>query len=584
MRVRTPAAAALLGVLAAAALAAGQTAPPPTIVVLPFDTPRQDTRLSWLSEGAALLLSEMLDAGGDPAAAREERLSAFERLQIPPLASLSRASSIKVGLTLGVTSVVIGGIESASTPPRAERSAGTTAGADITVRARVIRLDSGRLLPEVRAAGPLGDLYGVFARLSAALHEGSGLDDARWGPRLHPNALDDARWGPRLHPNALDDARWGPRLPPTPPVFELYVKGLIAETPSTSLALFEQVLKAAPGYDPARVSLWQAHTDAGDHARALSAVSAIEPQSRRSREGRFLSALSLIHLARWDEALQVLRALQAGRPAATVANAIGVVELRRAAISVPGRATYYFSQASELDPADGDVFFNLGYAYWLERDARAAIYWLREAVRRNPADGDAHFVLAAALQQTGAAAESVRERELASRLSSKYAAWTSRPSGPAGDVVPRGLERLHEALAPSAARMDAMMSTSEQRDQEALARFHLEAGRRAVERETDREAIQELRRALYLSPYMAEAHLLLGRLYLRGGRTQEAIDALKIALWSGVTAAAHVALAEAFVAAGDRAAAKVEVDRALELDPKSVEAQQLRARLGGPPW
>jgi hypothetical protein len=44
----------------------------------------------------------------------------------------------------------------------------------------------------------------------------------------------------------------------------------------------------------------------------------------------------------------------------------------------------------------------------------------------------------------------------------------------------------------------------------------LDAG--AFERETDREAIQEVRRALCLAPYMAEAHLLVGRLDLRGGR------------------------------------------------------------------
>ena len=92
----------------------------------------------------------------------------------------------------------------------------------------------------------------------------------------------------------------------------------------------------------------------------------------------------------------------------------------------PGRATYYFSQASELDPADGDLFFNLGYAYWLDKDPQAAIYWLREAVRRDPGDGDAHFILGVALQQTGATAEAARERELATRLSSKYAEWEAK--------------------------------------------------------------------------------------------------------------------------------------------------------------
>ena len=144
-----------------------------------------------------------------------------------------------------------------------------------------------------------------------------------------------------------------------------------------------------------------------------------------------------------------------------------------------------------------------------------------------------------------------------------------------------GLERLHEELMPSRAGFDAIIITAGQRDQGNLAAFHVDAGRRAFEREADREAIQELRRALYLSPYLAEAHLLLGRLYLRGGRAAEAVEALKIALWSEETVAAHLALAEALLQIEEGAAARLEVERALALDPKSAEALALKARLGG---
>jgi predicted Zn-dependent protease len=308
-------------------------------------------------------------------------------------------------------------------------------------------------------------------------------------------------------------------------------------------------------------------------------VSAMRPESRYAREGRFRRALSLMHLKRFDDALVVLRAMQSEEPSATVSNAIGVAELRKSTVIQPGRATYYFSQASELDPADGDLFFNLGYAYWLDRDPKAAIYWLREAVRRDPGDGDAHFILGVALQQTGSTAEATRERELATRLSSKYAGWEKAAAG--GDPVPRSLERLHEELLPTRARVDTMITAAGQREQENLATFHLDAGRRAFERETDREAIQELRRALYLSPYLAEAHLLLGRLYLRGGRPAEAVEALKIALWSEETVAAHVSLAEAFLQIQDQAAARAEIDRALAIDPKSSEALALKAKIGG---
>ena len=523
-------------IIAAPAAVHAQTPQPAAVVVLPFDNPTQEARLAWMREGAAILLSEMLTNSGEVVIDREERLQAFDRLQLPAGATLSRASVIKVGQVVAA-SLVVGGTIS-------------TQGDQLIARARGVRIDTGRLLPEVEASGPLTDLYAVFARLAQQVR----------GSSVTPSPVSD-------------------RLPPTPQVFELYVKGLVAETPSTALAFLEQALKAAPQFDRARIAIWDLHSEASDHLKALDAVTPIRPTSRFSRDGRFRQSLSQINLKRWDAALETLRALQKEAASAPVSNAIGVAEMRRATTPQPGRAAYYFLQASELDPSDGDFFFNLGYAYWTDKDPKASIYWLREAVRRDPGDGDAHFILGVALQQAGSTSEAARERELAARLSSKYAEWQARAAG--GDPVPKGLERLHEELLPSRARVDNIITTAGQREQENLAAFHLDAGRRAFEREADREAIDELRRALFLSPYLAEAHLLLGRLYLRGGRPAEAVAALKIALWSEATVAAHVSLAEALLQVQDQAAARIEIDRALALDPKSPEALALKAKLGG---
>ncbi len=507
------------------------------ILVVPFENAGGDSQRIWLREGVALLLTDALAGNGETTIGRDERLRAFDRLQIPALASLSRASVIKVGQTVGAAAVILGSVEGSD--------------AEITLKARIIQLESGRLSPEIAAKGPATDLFGVVAQLAAGLRPGQ--------PK--PGAT--------------------PWRPPSHRAFELYVKGLIAEAPAAQVRFFDQALRDAPAYESARLALWQVHTDGGEHQRALAVVSSSGGR-KPTREARFLAALSQIQLKKFDEALLALRDLQNELPAAAVANAIGVLELRRSAVVQPGRATYYFSQATELDEGDGDLFFNLGYSYWLERDARAAIYWLREAVRRDPADGDAHFILGTALQQTGASSEAARERELALRLSSKYAAWEAKAAG--GDPTPRGLERLHDDLANASARADAHVMTAGQREQDDLARFHLEAGRRALDRDADREAELELRRALFLSPYLADAHTLLGRLYLRGGRADEAIEALKIAIWSDETAATHVLLAEAYLQAHDTAAARTEVDRALALDPNSAEAQRVRAKLAGGPW
>jgi tetratricopeptide (TPR) repeat protein len=91
-----------------------------------------------------------------------------------------------------------------------------------------------------------------------------------------------------------------------------------------------------------------------------------------------------------------------------------------------------------------------------------------------------------------------------------------------------------------------------------------------------------LQRAIYLSPYQAEAHTLVGRIYLRSGQTHDAIDAFKIALWSEESAAGHVALGEAYLQAHNIDAARREARRALEMVPGLTEASTLLERASQP--
>jgi tetratricopeptide (TPR) repeat protein len=150
--------------------------------------------------------------------------------------------------------------------------------------------------------------------------------------------------------------------------------------------------------------------------------------------------------------------------------------------------------------------------------------------------------------------------------------------------VPKGLERIknNEVELPHARRIDTRISETGQRDQQQLAVFYLDRARRLSQEARDREAIAELDRALYLSPYLAEGHLLLGGLHLRNGRVRDAINALKISLWSAPTAEGHTLLAEAYMQVKDAGEARAEAQRALALDPSSVEAQRLLDVLKSP--
>ena len=513
-----------------------QAAPIPAVrvLVMPFENVTREGRLFWLTEAAAVLLTDDLNALGAGAIARMERQQAFERLQVPPAAVLTSATVIRIGQLVGATQVVVGSLQM-------ENDA-------LVIRARSIALDTGRVSLDVTERGPLPELFATFERIAR---------------RMAP-------------PSDASSADVEKQHPPVA-VFEAFIKGLLAETPDTAVSYLRAALAGQPSFDRARLALWDVYDEQGDHTRALAAVVSVAGDSPWFRRASFLAGLSQLYLKKFDEAFATFKALADAELSPVLLNNIGVVQLRRGG-STPsgGQPEYFFNKAAEADPDDEDVLFNLGYAYWLNRDPQAAIYWLREAVRRNPADADAHFVLAAALATANNASEAARERELARRLSDAYA-----PSKrPGGDVVPKGLERIKPDVAlPHARQLGTQLASSEQRSNEELARFHLERGQRLFQQENDRDALVELNHAIYLSPYLGDAHLLMGRSLLRTGRVHEAIDAFKIAIWSAESADAHAALGEAYRQAKDVAAARVEAERALVLDPASVEAKQLLARL-----
>ena len=532
------------------ALAAGQVHPAPItpspvarILVVPFDNTQRETRLTWLGEASAMLLADELNARGLSAITRDERVQAFDQLHLPIAASLSRATVIKVGQLLGASEVIAGSF-------RLE-------GDELIVDAHTIRIEVGRLESPITERAPLKDFFGVYDRLARRLSGGA----RRTGPAVSP---------------------------PPPGAFENYIKGLLAESAATQATFLETAITESAGFDQARLALWDVRNEQGDHSAALAAVKPVPATSPFASRAQLRIGLSLLELKDYPGAAGTFtklidpQILKTTTPApahlAPVLNDLAIVQLRRGASADAGSAVYYLTRATDADPEQVDYQFNLGYAYLLDRNSKAALYWFREALRRDVADADAHYLLARALQATGSEVEAARERDLARQLSSRYEGVERNPRD-----VPAGLERLRMDLdAPGAVRPGLAIANSAQRDQRELAGFHLDRGRRLFEKEQDREAMIELRRAVYLSPYEAGAHLLMGRIHLRAGRPEDAIDALKISIWSDDSVPARIALAEAYVASKNPAAARTELQRALALDPSSSEAKRLLETIRAP--
>jgi Tfp pilus assembly protein PilF len=514
------------------------------VLVMPFavaveaQAPHGAGASLWLGDAAAWIVGDDLTRLGLTAVSRDECVRAFDRLQLPMSPVLTRATMIRVGELLGASEIVFGDVH---------------LGDRLAVRVRAIRVEAGSQLPEIASDAAFEDLFPLFHRVSGSLVAAIGR-----APAGRPQA----------------------ETPWSLAVFENYIKGLVAATPAAQQRLLENALKQAPQDPRVLFALWGVYASLGAHEKALSAASAVPKDAPLSRRARFAAALSLIDLGRLDGAFQALTALYNERAAPVLSNALGLLQLRRPSTQATGTPVFYFTRAVEQEPDNTDYLFNLGYASALAHDEPAALLWLREAVRYEAANGDAHLVMSAVLAGAGKTVEAQRELDLARLLgtlpdSSKLVL---------GDKIPAGLARLRTDLdrAP-AERVDATIGNPAERDQRETALFHLNLGRRLFDAQNDREATNELRRAVYLAPYEDEPHVLLGRVYQRAGRLSEAADEFKVAVWCRETAANRVALGEALLEAGDKDGARREAQRALVLQPGFAAAAALLKKAGGIP-
>lgn len=250
-------------------------------LVIPFENATREPRLYWLAEASAVALTEDLVALGAQAISRQDRLRAFDQLHVPPVATLSDATIIRIGQVLGAAQVVLGSFELRNDT--------------LAVHARALRLDTGRMFPEIVEAGPLNDLFGIYARVAR---------------RIVPDSVVTTTQMEEGHPSLA--------------AFEQYIKGELAENPSTKASFLKEALRLAPGYQRVRLALWNVYTDQGEHQQALDVVRRVPAADRRGRLAQFLAAVSLLNLGRNADVILALTDLNRQKTDAALLNNIGV--------------------------------------------------------------------------------------------------------------------------------------------------------------------------------------------------------------------------------------------------------------------
>ncbi len=159
---RLPGRALLIAVLTGGAgvvWVAGQAPSPSRILVLPFDNVKREASIFWLGEASAVVLADDLNSLGAGAITREERRSAFERLQVPATAILSDATVIRIGRLVGASEVVTGTLQLDDNT--------------LVVHARDIALETGRVTYDGMERGPMPELFETFERVAAGSRHGA---------------------------------------------------------------------------------------------------------------------------------------------------------------------------------------------------------------------------------------------------------------------------------------------------------------------------------------------------------------------------------------------------------------------------
>lgn len=493
-------------------------APPETWLVPAFDAEGVAASHTWIGEALAELITDAFQAAGLRVFDATERRALWDEYDLPASAALAHATLVRVGRDVGATRVIVG----------------RYAVQGDTVRVQGYVLDTGEPAMGARIEA-LSGLDGLAAMAAQVAGRAAG--------RPVPLA--------------------GPLAAMPPAAVEAFVKGRVAGRLVDRLAHLDRALAIAPAFPLARLAQWELHDAQDADAAALTAVRAVPAGTPWSRAAQLRSAVSLINLGRLEEAREQLQALSRAGADAAILNNLGVVRVRLG--QTPGTA---FTDAARLDPGEGDIPFNAGYAAWRRGEAATALAALRDAVRVHAADAQAHYVLAQVYQALGRPVEAAAERMATQRLAEELA--TLEP----GKAV--GWERvLPDLSAPAAPRAARAVAAARAVEQQGLAAGYLARAASAMAAQHPADAVGELRRAVYLTPYDAEAQRRLAEACLTAGLPAEAVTAATLAVAAADDVASHLALARAHAAAGHAEAARAEARVVLGREPGNAEAARL---------
>ncbi|HEX3586275.1 MAG TPA: hypothetical protein VH024_09775, partial [Candidatus Angelobacter sp.] len=202
------------------------------LLIIPFENISTTAGLDWIGESFPEVLTTRLSPRGFFVMSREDRLSAFDRLGIPPGARPSRATLYQVAQQLDADYVLMGDY-------RVDDSA-------ITTHARLMDMERLRLSPELTETGTLTNLISIQTALA-------------W------DVLNT------LNPGAITKSDFVAQFPAErPEVLENYVRGITAANEQEKVKRFKEVVSLEPTHTLAMLQLGKSYYKSRDYESAMS--------------------------------------------------------------------------------------------------------------------------------------------------------------------------------------------------------------------------------------------------------------------------------------------------------------------------
>ncbi len=428
-----------------------------TILIFPFENASNDRTLDWLGEGVSELMIERLrPEAGVYTFARDERLSAFDRLGIPEATIVSRATALKLGWDMGADHIVTG------------RFSGESGNFQLT--ARLIDMETGGAV-EISAQGKLDEIIPMSMSVTR---------------QVLSNIVPGAR---------SIEADYTDRPPVPRSAFENYVRGILSQDLKKRIELLETAIRLHPQYDSAVLQLGRAHYLQHDFKNSNLWLRKMPESSFLRHQAQFLVGLNYFHLNDYTRAATALE---------TIPSNYEVLLNRGAALFQKGdtqAALAAWEQAVELQPLGSDAFFNLGYLSFRKGDFESAVKNLSQSLKNHGRDSEALFLLGRSYERLGRIEESQKAISQASRLSQRVERWMRQPLPDLIRIATTMSARSHdetwtpERLARRAGRED-------------LSQW-LESIQTEIDFYLFGDALRDLKDVIRVVPQSSEANLLL---------------------------------------------------------------------------